>query len=170
MIFGAHFLIYSKDPEADRTFFRDVLRYPAVDVGGGWLIFKLPPSELAIHPGSGDFVQKHGDHEMLGTLFYLMCDDLRSQMKDLAAAGVSCGDILEANWGISTSVRLPSGGEIGLYQPMHKLAIALKEGKAKPLTATRKATVRSKKTAASKKAPAKKKAAGGSKRAGRPKR
>jgi len=145
MIFGAHFLIYSKDPEADRIFFRDVLRYPAVDAGGGWLIFKMPPAELAIHPGSGDFVQRHGEHAMLGTLLYLMCDDLRSEMKELAAKGVTCGEVAEADWGISTSVRLPSGGEIGLYQPAHPTAIGMEARKQKSAVRSQMAGARSKK-------------------------
>lgn len=123
MITGAHFLLYSKAPEADRVFFRDVLEFSAVDAGGGWLIFALPPAELAIHPGSGDFVQLHADRHLLGTVLYLICDDLRSSMRSLEAKGVSCGEVIEADWGSSTTIRLPSGGDIGLYQPTHPTAL-----------------------------------------------
>jgi catechol 2,3-dioxygenase-like lactoylglutathione lyase family enzyme len=124
MITGAHFLLYSQDPEADRAFFRDVLGFRFVELGGGWLIFALPPTELAVHPSDGDFVQRHADHAMLGTVLYLMCDDLRSIIESLAAKGVRCTEIGEEEWGVRTTVRLPSGGEIGLYQPYHPTALA----------------------------------------------
>ena len=78
MINGAHFLIYSKDADADRAFIRDVLGFRPVDAGHGWLIFGLPPSELAVHPGEGDFTQDHAGHEMLGIVLYLMCDDVHA--------------------------------------------------------------------------------------------
>lgn len=81
MIAGAHFLLYSKDPEADRAFFKTVLEFPSIDLGDGWLIFALPPSELAVHPGDGEFVQMHAEHRMLGGLLYLMCDDLSSEIE-----------------------------------------------------------------------------------------
>ncbi|SRR6266498_5256399 len=123
MITGAHVLLYSSDAEADRAFFRDVLRFPAVDAGGGWLIFGLPPAELGVHPASGPFAQSHGEHDLLGSVLYLMCDDLRSSMGALEAKGVSCTEIEEAEWGLKTTVRLPSGGEIGLYQPAHPTAV-----------------------------------------------
>ena len=77
MINGAHFLIYSKDAEADRAFFRDVLGFRSVDVGEGWLIFALPPAELAVHPARRNFAQRQGGHALMGTVLYLMCDDLR---------------------------------------------------------------------------------------------
>jgi predicted enzyme related to lactoylglutathione lyase len=121
MINGAHFLLYSKDPEADRAFFRDILKFRSVDVGHGWLIFALPPSEMAVHPG--DFAQKHANHEVSGCVLYLMCSDLAATVKEFAAQGVTCTEIEEAEWGSKTTVRLPSGGEIGLYQPKHKTAI-----------------------------------------------
>ncbi len=123
MITGAHFLLYSSDPEADRAFFRNVLKFPAVDAGEGWLIFRLPPAELGVHPSSGRFAQSHGDHDLLGCVLYLMCDDLRSSLKALEAGGVACTEIEEAEWGLKTTVRLPSGGEVGLYQPIHPTAI-----------------------------------------------
>jgi len=124
MIFGAHVLLYSNDPEADRTFFRDVLQFKGVDVGGGWLIFALPPSEIAVHPSEGTFAQSHAAHSLLGAIVYLMCDDLGETVKTLQAKKVVCGDIDRAPWGITTTVRLPSGGEIGLYQPLHQTAFA----------------------------------------------
>jgi hypothetical protein len=123
MIAGAHFLLYSKDPEADRAFFKTVLKFSSVDLGDGWLIFALPPAELAVHPGDGEFVQMHAEHPMLGGLLYLMCDDLGSVIGLLKTKGVVCADPMEAEWGMSTSVRLPSGGEIGLYQPTHSTMI-----------------------------------------------
>jgi len=119
MVSGAHFLLYSKDPEADRAFFRTVLEFPSIDLGEGWLLFALPAAEIAVHPGDGDFVQMHAEHPMLGAVLYLMCDDLRSSMQTLESKGVTCATPVEADWGISTSIRLPSGGEIGLYQPRH---------------------------------------------------
>lgn len=123
MITGAHFLLYSKDPDADRAFFRDVLQWESVDLGHNWLIFRLPPSEMAVHPGSGDFVQPHGDGHLLGTVLYLMCDDLAAEMRQMEAHGVKCSPVMKAEWGSSTALRLPSGGEIGLYQPTHQTAI-----------------------------------------------
>jgi catechol 2,3-dioxygenase-like lactoylglutathione lyase family enzyme len=122
MIFGAHVLLYSKDPEADRTFFRDILQLRNVDVGGGWLIFALPPAEIAVHPSDGSFAQKHGDHALLGALVYLMCDDVRETVAMLKGRKIACGDLEQESWGITTTVRLPSGGEIGLYQPLHQTA------------------------------------------------
>lgn len=123
MIRGAHFVLYSKDPEADRAFFRDVLGFRAVDLGHGWLIFALPPSELAVHPSSANFVQRQADHDLLGAILYLMCDDLLAMVNSLEAKNVRCAAITEARWGMSTSIQLPSGGEIGLYQPTHPTAL-----------------------------------------------
>jgi predicted enzyme related to lactoylglutathione lyase len=123
MINGAHFLLYSKDPDADRAFFRDILKWSSVDLGHNWLIFRLPPAEMAVHPGSGDFVQQHGEGQLLGIVLYLMCDDLDAVMLSLEAKGVSCSNVMKAEWGSSTTLRLPSGGEIGLYQPTHETAI-----------------------------------------------
>jgi hypothetical protein len=123
MIVGAHWLLYSQDPETDRAFLRDVLDLRAVDAGGGWLIFALPPSELAVHPGSGEFVQRHAEHSMIGSVLYLMCNDLRETMDGLRRKGVTLATVTEAPWGSATSIRLPSGGEIGLYEPSHPTAI-----------------------------------------------
>ena len=125
MITGAHILLYSDDPEADRTFFRDVLGLPHVDVGHGWLIFKMPPAEAAVHPSDGEEEKVHGGHHLLGSVLYLMTDDLDAEIKSLAGKGVKCTEVTEAPWGFKTTVRLPSGGEIGLYQPKHPLAINL---------------------------------------------
>jgi hypothetical protein len=126
MINGAHFLIYSKDAEADRAFFRDVLGFRSVDVGEGWLIFALPPAEIAVHPSRTNFVQRHGGHALLGTILYLMCDDLRGLIKSLKAQKVKCAKIGKAPWGSYTTILLPSGGERGLYQPIHPTAHSLK--------------------------------------------
>jgi catechol 2,3-dioxygenase-like lactoylglutathione lyase family enzyme len=125
MIKGAHVLLYSSDPEADRAFFRDVLQFRAVDAGEGWLIFALPPAEAAFHPTDGDFVHRHGGHDLLGAVLYLMCDDLSSAIESLEKRNVRCSSISRAPWGIATTVRLPSGGEIGLYQPAHPTALDL---------------------------------------------
>jgi len=116
MITGGHVIIYSRDAEADRAFFRDVLRYPNVDAGGGWLIFKLPPAELAVHPTDGPESQE----------LYLMCDDVEESIAELTAKGVEFTQpITEARWGRLTRLRLPGGGEIGMYEPRHERATDL---------------------------------------------
>lgn len=125
MLLGAHVLLYSAKPEADRAFLRDVLGFPHVDVGHGWLIFALPPAEVAVHPSDGDTAQVHGGRGLLGAVLYLMCEDLKAYMEWLAGKNVKCTAVDEAPWGIKTSVRLPSGGEIGLYQPKHATALDL---------------------------------------------
>jgi hypothetical protein len=123
VISGAHFLLYSKDPEADRAFLRDVLEFRFVDAGHGWLIFALPPAEAAVHPADADFVQPHAEHNLSGFILYLMTDDLASTIKTLEAKNVHCSEILKAPWGVRTTIPLPSGSEIGLYQPSHLTAI-----------------------------------------------
>ncbi|HKW76439.1 MAG TPA: hypothetical protein VJN64_13000 [Terriglobales bacterium] len=123
MITGAHFLLYSKDADADRAFFRDVLEWRSVDLGHNWLIFRLPPAEMAVHPGSSDFVQQHGDENLLGAVLYLMTDNLAATIEWLEKSGIGCSPVMTAEWGSSTSLRLPSGGRIGLYQPTHPTAI-----------------------------------------------
>jgi len=125
MITGAHVLFYSTNPEADRVFVRDVLEFKGIDIGHGWMIFKLPTSELAVHPGDGEFAQRHAGHVMPGALVYLMCDDLQATMADLAKKHVVCTEVETENWGIRTTIKMPSGGEIGLYQPTHKTALDL---------------------------------------------
>jgi len=123
-ITGAHFLLYSRDPKADRAFFRDVLAFRGVDAGDGWLIFALPPAEMGVHPSDSEFVQKHADHNLLGAVLYLMCTDLRSTVASLERRKVKCAPVADAEWGHFTIVELPSGGKIGLYQPNHPTAIA----------------------------------------------
>jgi catechol 2,3-dioxygenase-like lactoylglutathione lyase family enzyme len=109
MISGAHVVLYSVDAEADRAFFRDVLKYPFVDAGHDWLIFALPPAELAVHP-----VESAGGHEL-----FLMCDDLDTFMGQMAALGVECAVPNTERWGSITRVTLPGGGTLGVYQPSH---------------------------------------------------
>jgi len=116
MISGAHIVLYSKDAEADRTFFRDVLGFKNVDAGHGWLIFALPPAEAAVHP-SGE----NAAHEL-----YFMCDDLKAEMISLAEKGVQCSPVQEQRWGSITKMKLPSGSEVGLYQPKHPTALTLR--------------------------------------------
>jgi hypothetical protein len=123
MITGAHVLLFSQDSDADRAFFRDVLQFHSVDAGGGWLIFKLPPAEVALHPADAE--QIHAGQHVAGAQLYLMCDDLQSLMKSLEAKKVSCTDVTKERWGIRTTIRLPSGGELGLYQPTHPTAFNL---------------------------------------------
>src|SRR5215469_4185624 len=107
MFFGTHLLLYSRDPEADRAFLRDVLEIPAVDAGEGWLIFAMPPAEMGIHPGETQ-VEHAGANLAVGTV-YLMCRDLHGTMKKLETKGVICGPIQEAGWGVVTSIPLPGG-------------------------------------------------------------
>lgn len=109
MITGGHVVIYSKDAEADRAFLREVLKFPFVDAHGGWLIFKLPPSEVAVHPSD-----ENDMHE-----FFLMTDDLDAEMAALKKAGASCEEETQQGWGRLTRLRLPGGGTLGLYQPRH---------------------------------------------------
>ena len=109
MIHGAHVLLYSQDPEADRAFFRDVLRFRSVDAGEGWLIFKLPPAEVAFHPSEGETEQVHAEQPLLGGVLYLMCDDLSAVIASLKAKKVQCSRVMTAPWGKATSFKLPSG-------------------------------------------------------------
>jgi predicted enzyme related to lactoylglutathione lyase len=120
MITGTHAIIYASDADRARAFFRDVLGLPHGDVHGGWLIFKLPPAELGIHPESGPGAPD-GRHEL-----YLMCDDLEQTMAELTAKGAEfASPVSEAGFGRLTSIRVPGGGEIGLYQPRHQTAYDL---------------------------------------------
>lgn len=109
MFNGAHVVIYSKDAEADRRFFRDVLQMRNVDAGGGWLIFALPSAEAAFHPHDSSRA-----HEL-----YFMCDDVESCRQQLAKHGVACAPVSDEGWGLLSSFRLPGGGSIGFYQPRH---------------------------------------------------
>jgi predicted enzyme related to lactoylglutathione lyase len=131
MIIGNHFLLYSKDAEADRAFFRNVLEIPHVDAGEGWLIFAMSPAEMGIHPLEGEFSQQHAGHQLLGAVLYLMCDDLEASIASLKAKNVRCTKIENAGWGTVTTIPLPSGGSIGLYQPRHQTALKLRS-KSKP--------------------------------------
>jgi catechol 2,3-dioxygenase-like lactoylglutathione lyase family enzyme len=113
MIFGAHVVVHSTHADADREFFRDVLGFRSVDAGHGWLIFALPPAEAAVHPADGN-----SSHEL-----YFMCQDLNGEMAKLAQKGVKCSAVEETRWGSITKMKLPGGGEIGLYQPKHAVAL-----------------------------------------------
>ena len=115
MINGAHVILFSPDAEADRAFIRDVLGFPGVDAGGGWLIFKLPPAEVAVH--SADDRPRHE--------LYLMCDDLDATRTELAGKGVAVSATTDQRWGLLASVTLPSGAELPLYQPKHPVAHSL---------------------------------------------
>lgn len=128
MIIGAHSIIYSTNPEADRAFLREVLGLSNVDVGGGWLIFGLPPSEVAVHPSG-----KNNVHE-----FYLMCDDVEAFVSKIAKHGVACAPVQNQGWGLLTQIPLPGGGKLGVYQPRHARPKAMKVH-AKPRPARRKA-------------------------------
>jgi catechol 2,3-dioxygenase-like lactoylglutathione lyase family enzyme len=129
MITGAHVMLFSEDADADRVFLRDILGFRSVDAGGGWLIFKLPPTEVALHPvESSDDVKHPEGAGMLGASLYLMCDDLKAYIKILEGKNVSCTKASTERWGIRTTIKLPSGGEIGLYQPKHKTALDLGTG------------------------------------------
>jgi catechol 2,3-dioxygenase-like lactoylglutathione lyase family enzyme len=114
VIIGAHTIIFSRDAEADRAFFRDVLGWRWVDANDGWLIFALPPAELAVHP-----TQDAEHHEL-----YLMCDDVAATARDLRAKGVEfIQPVSDRGFGLMTALRLPGGGELGLYEPRHPTAL-----------------------------------------------
>ena len=115
MITGAHAILYSSKADEVRTFLLDVLGTRTVDAGGGWLILALPPAEVAVHPIDGP-----GRHEL-----YLMCDDLDATLASLSAKGVEHGEVTEQQWGRLTFLKLPDGGELGLYQPSHPVAAGL---------------------------------------------
>ncbi|THD81256.1 MAG: extradiol dioxygenase [Phenylobacterium sp.] len=110
MINGAHVIIYSKDAEADRAVLKDVLEFPHLDVGHGWLLFRLPPAEVAVHPSD-----ENDKHEL-----YLMCDDLEGTVKTLTSRGLVCEPFSQEGWGRVTRIGLPGGGRLGLYEPRHE--------------------------------------------------
>src|SRR5438093_6515461 len=117
MITGAHSITYATDAATAREFLRDTLGLSNVDAGNGWLIFKSPPAEVAVHPA---------DTSESGTIeFYLMCDDLEATRSELAAKGVSLGEVTEARWGRLTTLQVPGAGMIGLYEPHHPIAYNL---------------------------------------------
>lgn len=134
MIIGAHSIIYSKDSEADRAFLRDVLKFPNVDVGGGWLIFGLPPAEVAVHPS-----RKNDLHE-----FYLMVDDVKGFIKEMKKQKVTCTPAQNMGWGSLTQVTLPGGGKLGVYEPRHARPKPMKAVE-RPASAGRKTAARSSK-------------------------
>ncbi len=109
MITGAHAIVYSTDADADRAFLRDVLQFPAVDAGDGWLIFALPPSEVAVHPAN-----ENGVHEL-----YLTCDDVNAFVASMKKQGVQCSAVNDRGWGLLTELTLPGGGSLGVYEPRH---------------------------------------------------
>ncbi len=146
MIIGAHSILYSKDPDADRVFLRDVIGMPHVDVGEGWLIFGLPPSEVAVHPGDENDV-----HE-----FYLMSDDINGFVAEMQKRKVVCGPLQNQGWGVLTQVILPGGGKLGVYQPRHARPKAM-AGKKKAATRKKKAVTSKKKAVSRKKASRRKK-------------
>ena len=118
MINGAHVILYSTDAEADRAFIRDVLGFRGVDAGDGWLIFKLPPAEIAVHPTDG--LEKYE--------FYLMCDDIEKTLAELTARGVTISQpVSDQSWGLLASIKLPSGAELSIYQPRHPTAYDLED-------------------------------------------
>ena len=133
MIIGAHSIIYSVNPEADRAFLRDVLRLSHVDVGDGWLIFGLPPAEVAVHPSSNNDV-----HEL-----YLMCEDVEALVGEMQRHGISCAAVEDLGWGIRTHVMLPGGGQLGIYQPRHARPTTMTARKASRKRAGKRAARRS---------------------------
>lgn len=135
MIIGAHSIIYSARPEADRAFLRDVLKFPTVDVGEGWLIFGLPPSEVAVHPSEENDV-----HE-----FYLMCDDIEAFIADMEKRSIPCGPAQDLGWGVLTQVTLPGGGKLGIYQPEHPRPKPMRTAKKKKKAAKKPSTKTSRK-------------------------
>jgi hypothetical protein len=119
MINGAHVVLYSADADADRVFFRDTLEYSYADAGRGWLIFALPPAELAIHPA-----ERGGNHEL-----HLMCDDVHAFIADMKKKGVACEPVSEQRWGLLTRLTLPSGAKLGVYEPRHPSPIGKRAAK-----------------------------------------
>jgi catechol 2,3-dioxygenase-like lactoylglutathione lyase family enzyme len=109
MINGSHIVIYSKDPEADRAFFRDLLKFPFVDAGQGWLIFAMPQTEAAFHDA-----ENNDRHEL-----FLMCDDVAATLKDFKSKNVNVSEVTEQRWGKLATFTLPGGGKISIYEPKH---------------------------------------------------
>jgi hypothetical protein len=109
MLTGAQVILYSRDAEADRNFIRDVLKFPHVDAGHGWLIFALPRSEIAVHPSKKNEVQE----------FYLLCDDVQAFVAEMKSQKIRCSAVTEERWGSITHVTLPGGGKLGVHQPKH---------------------------------------------------
>ena len=136
MITGAHAIVYSADADADRAFLRDILRLTGVDVGGGWLIFALPPSEVAVHPAEGND----------GHALYFLCDDVAEFVAAMQAKGVACSPVRDLRWGLLTEITLPGGGKLGVYEPRHARPPAARAGKPSRRPKVRRAKVRRGKT------------------------
>jgi predicted enzyme related to lactoylglutathione lyase len=116
MITAIHAVLYSREATAARAFFRDALQLPHVDAGDGWLIFALPPAELGVHP-------THTDH---GPELYFMCDDVEQTLVELRGKGVTANKpVIDQGWGLLTTIRIPGGVEVGLYEPRHPIAAQL---------------------------------------------
>jgi len=127
MIIGAHSIVYSMNADADRAFFRDVLKLGSIDMGGGWLIFGLPPAEVAVHPSDRNDV-----HE-----FYLMCEDVEELVEELETRGVAATPVSDHGWGLVVHVTLPGGGKLGIYEPRHPRPVVSESPSAKKSTAGR---------------------------------
>lgn len=127
---GTHLVFFSTDADADRAFLRDVLEFKSVDAGQGWLIFAMPAAEAAVHPTAPSAATKGADGNSQGAMLdaevYLMCDDIRATVRALEEKKVKCPPVEKERWGLRTSIQLPSGGHIGLYQPTHPTALHLK--------------------------------------------
>ena len=132
MLIGAHSILYSTSPEADRAFLREVFELRGVDVGGGWLIFGLPPAELAVHPSDVNDV-----HE-----FYLMCDDVDSLVSEMKKRSVVCSPVQDQGWGRLTHLTLPGGGKLGIYQPRHARPKTARPARKPAVAAKRRASQR----------------------------
>jgi len=132
MLIGAHSIIYSTNPDADRAFLRDVLKLANVDVGGGWLIFGLPPAEVAVHPS-----EKSDAHEL-----YLMCDDVEAFVGEMQRCQIVCGPVKDQGWGLLTQVTLPGGGHLGIYQPRHARPRAMSAARARKTASPKKSAKR----------------------------
>jgi hypothetical protein len=121
MLSGAHVIVYSRNEDADRAFFRNVLELPAIDAGDGWLIFALPPAEVALHPA-----EDNDTHEL-----YLLCDDIQDFLARMKRHGVACTGVASRGWGLLTEITLPGGGKLGVYEPRHARAASAPKPKAK---------------------------------------
>ena len=125
MIIGSHLLLCSQDPAADRGLFRDVSGFRSLEVGGGWLNFATPPAEAGIHPLDGEFSRRPARHQRIDAVLYLKCDDLEAQIEVRSGRKVHCSGMQSAPWRRVTTVPLPGGSHIGLYQPLHTTAFIL---------------------------------------------
>lgn len=142
MLIGAHAVMFSTNPDADRAFLRDILKLPNIDAGGGYVIFGLPPSEIAVHESD-----KNDVHE-----FYLICADVEAVIRELKSHNISCGQVSDEGWGLLTRVTLPGGGNLGVYQPRHARPPAMSQTKMparrtakRPVKRSRKATKKTRK-------------------------